>query len=72
MSLDSLPPYVYCTRCKTTVDCPSCGRKGAADSCTCGEADRLTKAAKELRPAPKEGDTVDVMAALRYLLSIKG
>lgn len=33
MSLDSMPPYVYCTRCKKTRDCPRCGAKGTDGQC---------------------------------------
>lgn len=31
MSLDSMPPYVYCTGCKKPVRCKTCGAPTAGD-----------------------------------------
>lgn len=43
VSLDSYPPYVYCTRCKATVDCPRCGAKGTDGNCFPEECRRRQK-----------------------------
>lgn len=39
MSLDSMPPYVYCTGCGKPIPCPRCGRPTGGDCYPeCGDA----------------------------------